>query len=158
MSKQTRRLITTAAAMVPLVTAFATITGLGSAAIIMPAFAHGCTPGFWKNHVEDLPFSETATLNDLFGTNLPAELNLSAEDALNAGGGGFSALARHAVSALANSLTISDYRFSETQVISLFQDAVDPNIVQIGSISDDNDLESIKNRFEAGNEAPSCPF
>jgi hypothetical protein len=153
-----RQLLATVAAIVPLAATIATVAGLGSAAVITPAFAHGCTPGFWKNHIEDLPFSPTATLNDLFGTNLPSELNLSAEEALNAGGGGFNALARHAVSALANSLTIDDFRFSETRVISLFQDAVDPNIIQIGTIPDDNDLESIKNRFESANEAPSCPF
>lgn len=158
MYKEKRRRLVTVAAIVPLAATIATIAGLGFAAIITPAFAHGCTPGFWKNHLEDLPFSETATLNDLFGLSLPSELNLSAEEALNAQGGGFYALARHAVSALANSLTIDDYRFSETQVINLFKDAIDPNIIQIGTIADDDDLESIKDRFESANEAPSCPF
>jgi hypothetical protein len=146
------------AVIVPLVAAIATISALVPAATMTPAFAHGCTPGFWKNHLDQLSFSRDATLNDLFGVSLPSDLNLSAEEALNARGGGFYALARHAVSALANSQTISDYRFSETQVINLFKDAVDPNIIQISTIANDNDLESIKNRFESANEAPTCPF
>jgi len=146
------------AAATPLITAILTIASLGPAATITPAFAHGCTPGFWKNHLEDLPFNEDATLNSLFGVSLSSEYNLSAEEALNAGGGGFKALVRHSVAALANSIEIDDYRYSETQVINIFKDAIDPNIVQISSISDDNDLESIKNRFESANESPSCPF
>jgi hypothetical protein len=142
-----RHLLATLAAIVPLVATIATVAGISSAAVITPAFAHGCTPGFWKNHLEELPFSETATLNDLFGTSLSSDLNLSAEEALNARGGGFNALVRHAVSALANSLTIDDYRYTESEVIDLFQDAID-----------DNKFESIKNKFESANEAPSCPF
>ena len=142
-----RHLLATVAAIIPLAATIVTVAGLGSAAIVTPAFAHGCTPGFWKNHLEDLPFSETATLNDLFGTSLPSDLNLSAEEALNAGGGGFNALVRHAVSALANSLTIDDYKYTDAEVIDKFQDAID-----------DNEYESVKNKFESANEAPSCPF
>jgi hypothetical protein len=147
-----------ATAAAPLIATIVTIAGLGSAAMMTPAFAHGCTPGFWKNHPEQLPFSETATLNELFGVSLPSDLNLTAEEALNARGGGFNALARHAVAALANSLTIDDYKYSDTQVINMFKDAIDPNVIQISGIADDNDLESIKNKFESANEAPSCPF
>ena len=135
------------AAILPLAASIATIAGLGSAAVIGPAFAHGCTPGFWKNHPEDLPFSETDTLNDLFGTSLSSDLNLTAEEALNAKGGGFNALARHAVSALANSITIDDYKYTTSEVTDLFQDAID-----------DGNYETIKNKFESANEAPSCPF
>jgi hypothetical protein len=142
-----RHLLATVAAIIPLAATIVTVAGLGSAAIVTPAFAHGCTPGFWKNHLEELPFSETATLNDLFGTSLPSDLNLSAEEALNAGGGGFNALVRHAVSALANSLTIDDYKYTDAEVIDKFQDAID-----------DNEYESVKNKFESANEAPSCPF
>ena len=67
-------------------------------------------------------------------------------------------LARHVISELANSLTIDDYKYSDTQVINMFKDAVDPTMIQIESITDDSALESVKNKFESANEPPSCPF
>lgn len=145
----------------------ASITALAAFAIpTTAAFAwggtEGCTPGYWKNHLEDWPagYSPTTTVNQAFGTNLPAGIgDKTLEQALNSGGGGINALLRHAVSALLNSASYPDvdYKYTISQVKSKFKDAIDPNYQQITSIADDNDLEKIKNVFATENER-GCPL
>jgi hypothetical protein len=71
---------------------------------------HGCTPGYWKNHPESwVGFSPDDLFDDVFdrviiigagGQNTITDPTLM--EALNATGGGVSALARHAVAGILN--------------------------------------------------------
>jgi hypothetical protein len=128
----------------------------------------GCTPGFWRNHEEIansivIPgfggrTADEVTVNEFFGTSLESSVgDISLADAVKLQGNtDLQQLTRQAVSALFNSLTI-DSRFSDGQVRSMFRDAVDPNYQQIPSIADDDDLESIKDAFDAANNL-GCPL
>ena len=98
----------------------------------------GCTPGFWKGHtsvwnsfsdplVDNMPagyeFITTTSFNDYFNLT-PAQSGFSDSftmlDAVNAGGGGGSKLARHGVSALLN--IAADIAFPFTDFIGLYDD------------------------------------
>ena len=108
-----------------------------------PPPGEGCTPGFWKNSVGSWPagYLPGADFDATFGVNLFSP-NISLLTALNLGGGGREALARHAVAALLNSASSGvDYDLSTAQVIA---------IVQAAAIS--GDFESAKNRLAALNE------
>lgn len=98
----------------------------------------GCTPGFWKNHTslwdglgtDDV--TSTVQTTDGFNATFGVTSGLSGLadsvtllDAVNLGGGGLKALARHAAAAAANADADSvDYEFSLAQVIALYRDAV----------------------------------
>ena len=113
-----------------------------------PPPGQGCTPGFWKNSVGSWPagYLPTADFDATFGVNL-FNPNVSLMTALNLGGGGREALARHAVAALLNSASSGvDYELSTAQVIA---------IVQAAAAS--GDFESAKNRLAAENEK-GCPL
>jgi hypothetical protein len=92
-----------------------------------PTGGEGCTPGFWKNNADKHDASQwgaidpDATFTSVFGANdLPAGTTLL--EALNLGGGGVNALARHAVAAYLNSLAGDpDYAFTTAQVIAKVQ-------------------------------------
>ena len=68
-------------------------------------------------------------------------------DALDLGGGDTDALARHATASLLNSSSDMDFDYSSSQVIELYQDAMDGNL----------DVEATKNWFASANET-GCPF
>jgi hypothetical protein len=98
----------------------------------------GCTPGYWKQtqHFDSwVGFSPTDLFNAVFGVNVTLSTggaNATLLQALQSGGGGINALARHAVAALLNSSNpdvASD--FTTAQVIALVQDAVAPGGVTI---------------------------
>jgi len=86
------------------------------AAMTSVVYAHegyqGCTPGYWKNHPEaweDTAYSPNDLFSDVFGMviTIGAGGQNTIEDptlmqALNATGGGVSALARHAVAGILN--------------------------------------------------------
>ena len=93
----------------------------------------GCTPGFWKNNADKHDASQwgaidpNATFTSVFGANdLPAGTTLL--EALNLGGGGVNALARHAVAAYLNSQAgAPNYAFTTAQVIAKVQAAMASN-------------------------------
>ena len=108
-----------------------------------PPPGEGCTPGFWKNSVGSWPagYLPNADFDATFGVNL-FDPNVSLITAVNLGGGGREALARHAVAALLNSASSGvDYELSTAQVIA---------IVQAAAAS--GDFESAKDRLAAENE------
>ena len=108
-----------------------------------PPPGEGCTPGFWKNSVGSWPagYLPGADFDATFGVN-GFNPNISLLAALNLGGGGKEALARHAVAALLNSASDGvDYGMSTADVISAVQAAFASG-----------DYESAKNRFEGLNE------
>jgi hypothetical protein len=108
-----------------------------------PVGAEGCTPGFWKQpqHFQFWTnYSTTDLFDAVFGVDAPGNLTLL--QTLKQGGGGTSALGRHAVAALLNAASASvDYAFSEAQVIALVQHAYATG-----------NFEGIKNQLEDENE------
>jgi hypothetical protein len=109
----------------------------------------GCTPGYWKNHLSQwpAPYSPDNSFNTTFsiGTNWWSN-GVSLLDALSAGGGGSSALGRHAAAALLNAKA-GFYPDTPAQVISRLQNAYN------GSA----DAEATKDYFASRNER-SCPL
>lgn len=117
-----------------------------------PTGGEGCTPGFWKNNADKHDASQwgaidpDATFTSVFGTNdLPAGTTLL--EALNLGGGGVNALARHAVAAYLNSLAGEpDFAFTTAQVIEKVQAAMATN-----------NYDAAKDELAAENER-GCPL
>lgn len=115
-----------------------------------PGGGEGCTPGFWKNRGLTLgwptPYAPGDSFDGTFGVT--SSFGGTLEDALNRGGGGESALGRHAVAALLNAASGDvDYDLTEAEVIQLVQDAYN------GLIS----FEDAKDELEALNEQ-GCPL
>jgi uncharacterized repeat protein (TIGR01451 family) len=117
-----------------------------------PTGLQGCTPGFWRNHPHQWQVYTTGqSFNAVFGvtqaqTGKPNSENLMA--AVRKGGGGWSALGRHAVAALLNAAQSNvAYELTTAQVIARVQAAAaDPALV-----------ESTKNELERFNER-GCPL
>lgn len=108
-----------------------------------PPSGEGCTPGFWKNSVGSWPvgYLPSADFDATFGVDL-FNPNISLLAALNLGGGGKEALARHAVAALLNSASGGvDYGMSTAEVIAAVQAAFASG-----------EYEGAKNQFETLNE------
>ena len=109
-----------------------------SVVIKAPPGGEGCTPGYWKQtqHFDSwVGFTQSQKFNAVFGVNVSLSTggsNASLLQALQSGGGGINALARHAVAALLNSSNPNvDSDFTTAQVIALVQDAVAPGGVTI---------------------------
>jgi len=86
----------------------------------------GCTPGFWKNHPEAwVGYAPTDSFEAVVGRDV-FDGDPTLMDVLGTGGGGLEALGRAVVAALLSAAHPDvDYRFSEAQIISLFQQAFD---------------------------------
>ena len=127
----------------------------------------GCTPGFWKTHTDlwdagspDLSpnydpgddFYAAFGITVADGGPLPDTLTL--EGALNLGGGGIFALARHAAAALINSDSSIDYPYTTAQVIDIFRDGINAST----AIPPDNyTLAQALAALSTANEL-GCPF
>ncbi|MFP7299304.1 hypothetical protein [Neobacillus niacini] len=113
----------------------------------------GCTPGFWRQpqHLDSWIPTGFEPLDDFdatFNVNF-FDPNITLLQAVNLGGGGIEALARHAVAALLNSAHPDvDYPLSTTDVINLVQ-GIDPTNAQ--------EVEDLKDLFEGFNEL-GCPL
>jgi hypothetical protein len=87
-----------------------------------PGGNQGCTPGYWKNHLSQwVTYSPGDDFDTTFGVNFfnPDKTLLQA---VNLGGGGLNALARHAVAALLNLASQGvDYPLSLAQVLDIVQ-------------------------------------
>lgn len=81
----------------------------------------GCTPGFWKNHLDAwTDYAPSDNFLAIFGVGP----DISLLDAVNLNGGHFNALVRHATAALLNAASPDvDYPYSEAEIISMVQDA-----------------------------------
>jgi uncharacterized repeat protein (TIGR01451 family) len=130
-----------------------TASATDSVIIEAPPGGEGCTPGFWKQpqHFDSwVGFLTTQTFNDVFGVNVTLSTggnDATLLEALQSGGGGINALARHAVAALLNASSPDvDSDFTTAEVIALVQDAVASG-----------DFETAKNLLAASNEA-GCPL
>jgi hypothetical protein len=84
----------------------------------------GCTPGYWKQNQHFDSWTAYAPGNDFdatFGVNFFTP-NITLVEGAGRGGGGNSALARHAVAALLNAASGGvDYAYSIAQVIDIVQ-------------------------------------
>jgi hypothetical protein len=145
----------------------------------------GCTPGYWKNHIDtweggidirvagiDKTIYPDSLVSDVFDVTFAGPYagynDLTLEEALNQGGGGFKALLRHGVAALLNSGEIGgefviDFSFDDGQVYHRVRaglDGASPQLIQdIPDISDVNDVEKKKNELAAANEnVGGCPL
>ena len=102
----------------------------------------GCTPGFWKNHLDAWEvYSPDDVFDDVFGVSAFGSLTLL--EVASQGGGDLEALGRHAVAALLNS-TFSeiDYDLSTAEVLDATKYAID----------NDSGIEDLKDVFEEFNE------
>lgn len=108
----------------------------------------GCTPGFWKQtqHFDQwVGYTPDQKFNDVFGVAMPGDPTLLT--ALQTGGGGVSALGRHAVAALLNSAnTDVSFLYSPAEVIDAVQQAFA-----------NGTFEGTKNILAAQNEM-GCPL
>ena len=117
----------------------------------IPKKAEGCTPGYWKqeHHFDSwVGFDPDDSFEDVFGRDVPGDPTLV--EALRQGGGGLTALMRHAVAALLNASSpdVDPVPAFDTtaEVIAAFQAAFDSG-----------DYSTTKNLFETSNEA-GCPL
>jgi hypothetical protein len=84
----------------------------------------GCTPGYWKNHLEQWAatgYSPTDDFDTTFGTEY-FDPDITLEQAVNLGGGGVERLARHGVAALLSAAHPGvNYPLTVDQVIAAVQ-------------------------------------
>lgn len=121
----------------------------------------GCTPGFWKNHLDAWAvtgYSPDQQYSDVFGFEVPGHEDLTLHEALSISGGGAEyALVRHSVAGLLNAAHPDvNYRYSESTLISKVQDGADPIWTTIFP-GNDRDEEKQKEHLEAANELV-CPL
>ena len=112
----------------------------------------GCTPGYWKqpHHFDSWPIGipQGADFDATFGVDF-FNPNITLLQALNLGGGGVNALARHAVSALLNSESAAvAYGYSTQQILE---------IVRGTGAYAGKTIEQRKNLLAAANEQ-RCPL
>ena len=123
----------------------------------------GCTPGYWKNHLErwDGAGQDEITIsvkhyygfNTFFGvTSAESGLadTMTLADAADVNGGGVFALARHAAAGAASADAGINYEFSLVEVIDIYRDGV-------GADAGPLDVDSAKNLLEGANQA-GCPL
>jgi hypothetical protein len=128
----------------------ATVTATGgtsaNAAETQYGKAGGCTPGYWKNHPAVWQgYSPSDNFDKVFGVTYFKSLTLI--EAAGLGGGGFNALARHAVAALLSASNPNiKYGLSASEIIALVQEAFKTK-----------NPEPFKNVFAALNES-GCPI
>jgi hypothetical protein len=102
----------------------------------------GCTPGYWKQvHPNSWTgYSPSDSYDAVFGVKYNSKLTLLG--AVNLGGGGYAALARHAAAALLNSSNPNvNYGLTTSQIIAMVQKAFATG-----------EPEQIKDEFAAFNE------
>jgi hypothetical protein len=110
-----------------------------------PGGGEGCTPGFWKTHLEVWPINPNTTFDSIFGR--PAFDDATMAAVVNLNGGQLNALGRHAAAAYLNAVSgVVNYDMTAAEVIAAFQAAYDSG-----------DYNTTKNMFEALNEL-GCPY
>jgi hypothetical protein len=118
-----------------------------------PTGFQGCTPGYWKQdqHFDSWQtYSPNDKFNAVFSVSGPLPNNLTLLDALNLGGGGVNALARHAVAGLLSSVNSAvDYGLTPAEVIARVQAAIANSNATV--------VEAAKNELAALNEK-GCPL
>lgn len=105
----------------------------------------GCTPGYWKNHLDSWAMTGYAPTDDydtVFGVDA-FNPNRTLLEAARAGGGGLNKLGRHSVAALLNAST-GDVNYPRTaaEVIAAVQNAVTKGVYEplATNLDTDNNL------------------
>jgi hypothetical protein len=117
-----------------------------------PPGNEGCTPGFWKNHLDAwVGFSPDQTVGSVF-TSAPASVSgLTLLAALDLGGGGVEALTRQAIAALLNAASPDvDYPLTTAQVIAMVDAAF--------ASGDATQIESLKDALDEFNNLTAPGF
>ncbi|MCL7412203.1 MAG: MSCRAMM family adhesin SdrC [ANME-2 cluster archaeon] len=100
----------------------------------------GCTPGYWKNHLNawgPTGYAPTDIFNDVFSVGY-FEGSFNLENALNARGGGLNKVARHGTAALLNANHPSiNYPLTSSEVIAAVQSGNVDDLVQYNELSDE---------------------
>lgn len=90
----------------------------------VPTGGEGCTPGYWKNHLDEWAptgYSPSDDFDTTFGVDL-FNPDITLGQAINANGGGVNKLARHGTAALLSAAHPSvNYPFTVAEVIALVQ-------------------------------------
>jgi hypothetical protein len=146
----------------------ASILSMIAVSFIPNSFAHegndGCTPGFWKNHLDLWPISTDTTFAQAFGKEIPGKESLTLLEMLNSGGGGVNAMFRQGAAAYLNSVyertygeDVFNYPKSTSTVIRDVLDGLDP-IYELWPNDNDKDLEARKDSLDAANNlgGPIC--
>jgi len=112
-----------------------------------PTGTEGCTPGYWKNHAW-VGYAPGDDFDTTFGVDF-FNPNITLGAAVNLGGGGVAALARHAVAAILNVANPDvDYTYTLDQVMAIVQGTGDYSGLSV---------EARKNLLVTANEL-GCPL
>jgi len=99
----------------------------------------GCTPGYWKNHLDKWAATGLSPADDfdsVFGVDFFSP-DITLEDAVNAKGGGIKKIARHGTAALLNAMHPAvDYPLSAADVIAAVQAMDVDSLVSFNELSD----------------------
>jgi hypothetical protein len=118
---------------------------------------HGCTPGYWKQEQHFFAWgsvSRSASFHTIFNVSYKVtylDKNLTLLGALDLGGGGVEALARHAVAAYLNSKRAGmNFPYTTAQVVAMVKAAYESKNATT--------IENTKNLLAAANEleGPLC--
>jgi hypothetical protein len=113
-----------------------------------PPGGEGCTPGYWKNHSESWAAAGVPTNATMASRGFNVSASLTFMTALRTGGGGLTALLRHAAAAYLNAAHPSvDYEFTTAQIVAATNAAIASG-----------NYEAQKNIFENANEEGAPGF
>jgi len=97
----------------------------------------GCTPGYWKNHLEDWPptgYSPADDFDSVFGVDMFSP-DITLGEAINAKGGGVKKLARHGTAGLLSAAHLDvDYPYSVAEAIALVQAGMADALVEANEL------------------------
>lgn len=111
-----------------------------------PGGGEGCTPGFWKNHLDVWPIPTDTDFDTLFDRDA-FNPDITMSEAVDLKGGKLNALSRHAAAAYLNAVSsVVDFDLTVDEVVAAFQAAFDSG-----------DYNTTKNMFEGLNEQ-GCPY
>jgi hypothetical protein len=90
-----------------------------------PPGGEGCTPGYWKNHPESWAAAGVPTDATMASRGFNVSASLTFMTALRSGGGGLTALLRHAAAAYLNAAHPSvDYAFTQAEIVAATNAAI----------------------------------
>ncbi|MFA1773773.1 T9SS type A sorting domain-containing protein [Rufibacter glacialis] len=138
-------------------------TGFGS---VTPRFDRcrplaGCTPGYWKNHHQSwgCGYEPGTSFFGVFGISQTRGLSsgLTLDGALNEGGGGYSALVRHATAALLNACHNGvNYPYERNDILQAVASAFNNGTATLGGTYYGS-VEALKNELDRANNL-GCPL